>query len=143
MEAPLLSLQAPFDAGKAMAERAKALRLLRAWTRETLARRAGVSAASLKRFETSGAASLALVLRAAFALGRLEDFAHAFDPPEVATLAELRARCDRPLRKRGRSCTGSWTQAEREGSRNTIPPPRRTTGGGDPGPTGKVCGGQK
>lgn len=102
MEAPLLSLQTPGEAGKALAGRARAMRLLRTWTRETLARRAGVSAASLKRFETTGAASMELVLRVAFALGRLEDFAHAFDPPEVATLAELKARSDRPVRKRGR-----------------------------------------
>ena len=102
MEAPLLSLQTPGEACKAMAERAKAMRLQRAWTRETLARRAGITPASLKRFETAGAASLELVLRLAFALGRLEDFAQAFEPPEAATLAELTARYDRPARKRGR-----------------------------------------
>jgi transcriptional regulator with XRE-family HTH domain len=71
-------------------------------TRETLAQRAGITAASLKRFETTGAASLDLVLRLAFALGRLDDFTGAFQPPEAATLAELKARYDRPLRKRGR-----------------------------------------
>jgi transcriptional regulator with XRE-family HTH domain len=102
MVAPLLSLQTPFEAGKAIAERAKAIRLFNAFTRETLARRAGISAASLKRFETTGAASLDLVLRVAFALGRLEDFAEAFRPPEAATLAELQARYDRPVRKRGK-----------------------------------------
>jgi transcriptional regulator with XRE-family HTH domain len=102
MEAPLLSLQTPFEAGKAMAGRAKALRLFKGLTRATLARRAGVSGASLKRFETTGAASLDLVLRVAFALGRLEDFAEAFRLPEAATLAEVRARFDRPARKRGR-----------------------------------------
>ena len=54
--------------------------------------RAGISGASLKRFETTGAASLDLVLRLAFALGRLEDFAEAFRPQEAATLA----MADRP-----------------------------------------------
>ena len=102
MDAPLLSLLTPPDAGKALAERAKALRLRQAWTRATLARRAGVAPASLKRFETTGAASLELVLKVAFALGRLEDFAHALEPPEAATLAELQARSERPARQRGR-----------------------------------------
>ncbi|MDR3669484.1 MAG: hypothetical protein P4L36_01485 [Holophaga sp.] len=98
----MLSLQTPLEAGKALAERAKALRLQHAWTRATLARRAGVAPASLKRFETTGAASLDLLLRVAFALGRLEDFTHALEPPEAGTLADLKARVDRPVRKRGR-----------------------------------------
>ena len=102
MQPPLLSLETPFEAGQSLAERAKALRLQRAWTRATLARRAGVSEASLKRFETTGAASLELVLRVAFAMGCLADFAKAFQVPEAATLAELEARYERPARKRGR-----------------------------------------
>ncbi|MGA2082782.1 MAG: helix-turn-helix transcriptional regulator [Holophaga sp.] len=102
MDHPLLSLQTPGEAGRFLAERAAALRLDRAWTRETLARRAGVTPASLKRFETTGAASLDLVLKVAFALGRLEDFAEVLRPPEAATLADLRERERRPPRKRGR-----------------------------------------
>ena len=102
MEAPLLSLQTPGEAGQALAQRARALRLSRSWTRETLARRAGVTPASLKRFETTGAGALDLVLRVAFALGRLGDFAQALQPPEAASLAELQARLDRPARRRGR-----------------------------------------
>ena len=92
----------PGEAGRALAERAKDLRLQRTWTRETLAERAGVSAASLKRFETTGAASLDLLLRVAFALGRLEDFAQALEPPPAATLAELQERFERQPRRRGR-----------------------------------------
>jgi len=38
----------------------------------------------------------------AFALGGLADFDLAFQAPEAATLAELQARQERPLRKRGR-----------------------------------------
>jgi transcriptional regulator with XRE-family HTH domain len=102
MDTPLLSLQTPFEAGLSLAERARTMRLQKAWTRATLASRAGVAPASLKRFETTGAASLDLVLRVAFALGRLEDFARAFEPPEVGTLDELKARYERPTRKRGR-----------------------------------------
>jgi transcriptional regulator with XRE-family HTH domain len=95
-------MQTPGEAGKALAERAKALRLGLAWTRETLAERAGVSSASIKRFETTGEASLKLVLRLALVLGRLEEFSPLFQPPEAATMAELKARFDRPARKRGR-----------------------------------------
>ena len=98
---PLLSMHTPGEAGQALAERAKSLRLLKAYTRASLARRAGVSPASLKRFEATGAASLDLVLRIAFALGRLEDFMEALQPPVAATLAELQASHEQPRRKRG------------------------------------------
>lgn len=98
----LLSLQTPGEMGQTLADRLKALRLLQSLTRDTLARRAGVSPASLKRFETTGAASLDLVLRVAFALGRLEDFNGVLQPPEAVTLAELQARFERPRRQRGR-----------------------------------------
>jgi transcriptional regulator with XRE-family HTH domain len=96
-----LSLLTPGEAGRALAARAKALRLQRAWTRDTLASRAGVTPASLKRFETTGAASLDLVLRISFALGRLEDFTQALELPPAATMAELLERDERPARRRG------------------------------------------
>ena len=102
MEPSLLSLHTPSEAAKALADRMKHLRLGQAWTRETLAERAGVSAASLKRFETTGEASLKLVLRVALVLGRLEEVTQLFQPPEAATMAELKARFDQPKRKRGR-----------------------------------------
>ena len=99
----LLSLQTPGETARTLADRAKALRLDLAWTRDTLARRAGVSPASLKRFEATGAASLDLLLKVAFALGRLEEFRALLQPPEAATLAELKARQRRPARQRGRT----------------------------------------
>lgn len=98
----LLSLHTPGEIGRTLAGRAKALRLQESWTRETLAARAGVTSASLKRFETTGSASLDLVLRLAFALGRLEDFAGALRPSDPASLADLAARQDLQQRKRGR-----------------------------------------
>jgi transcriptional regulator with XRE-family HTH domain len=102
MDNLLLSLQTPTEAARSLAERAKTLRLGQSLTRDTLARRAGVAPASLKRFETTGAASLELVLRVAFALGRLEDFTQALQPPEAATLDDLLARERHPARRRGR-----------------------------------------
>ena len=87
--------------GKSLADRAKALRLLKGWTRNTLARRAGVTAASLKRFETTGKASLELVLKVAHALARLEEFSKLFQPPAAQSIEELEQRVTSPVRKRG------------------------------------------
>jgi len=63
---PLIwTLLTPNETAKVMADRAKALRLLKEWKRETLVARAGVSPALLKRFENTGKASLQLVLKSA------------------------------------------------------------------------------
>ena len=97
-----LSLVGPAEMGKLLAERAKVLRLLKGWTRETLAKRAGVTAASLKRFETSGKASLELVLKVAHALARMEEFGKLFQPPPAQSIEELEQRAATPARKRGR-----------------------------------------
>jgi transcriptional regulator with XRE-family HTH domain len=102
MDAPLLSLLAPGDVASSLAERTKALRLLKGWTRDTLASRSGVTPSSLKRFETTGKASLDLVLKVAFALGRLEDFSEPLQPPPAASIEELERQTAVPSRKRGR-----------------------------------------
>ena len=102
MDTPILSLVGPAEMGKLLAGRAKALRLLKGWTRNTLARRASVTAASLKRFETTGKASLELVLKVAHALARLEEFAALLQPPAARSLAQLELRSITPLPKRGR-----------------------------------------
>lgn len=102
MSAIIITLLGPAETGKALAERMRALRLLKGWTRETMAKRSGVSAASLKRFENDGKASLELVLKAAHALARLDEFGKLFHPPPARSLAELEQRADQPARKRGR-----------------------------------------
>lgn len=102
MSATLLTLPGPSETGKALAERLRALRLIKGWTRETLAKRSGISAASLKRFENTGRASFELVLKAAHALSRLEEFNKLLHLPQARTLAELEERAARPERKRGR-----------------------------------------
>ena len=81
--------------------RAKALRLLAGWKRTTLAARAGVTSASLRRFEQTGKASLALVMKVVLALGRLDEFAGLLKPPPARSLDELEDRLARPGRKRG------------------------------------------
>ncbi len=101
MQEPTIFLTTPGDAARGLAERARSLRLMRGWKRETLAQRAGVSASSLKRFETTGEASLALVLRVAFALGHLDDFTTLLQAPNALSLDELEGNHRQALRKRG------------------------------------------
>ena len=102
MNVPLLTLLSPAEMGSSLAERLRALRLLKGWTRETMAQRAGVSSASLKRFETSGRASLDLVLKVAHALDRLEEFSRILQPPPARSIAELEERARKPAPRRGR-----------------------------------------
>ena len=92
----------PVETGKALAERVRTLRLARRWTRDTLAMRAGISAASLKRFETTGKSSLELVLKTAHALSRLHEFNELFAPPAARSIVELEERAALRVRKRGR-----------------------------------------
>jgi len=103
MNTLMLTLVSPAEMGKSMGDRVRTLRLRKEWTRETLAKRAGVSAASLKRFETTGKASLELVLKVAHALGRLEEFNKVFQPSLAQSIEELEQRATKkPGPKRGR-----------------------------------------
>jgi len=99
----ILPLQTPEEAGHVLGERARTLRLGEDWTRTTLASRAGVTVASLKRFERTGKASLDLVLRVAHALGRLDEFSALLDTRQATTMAELERQAGRPPRQRGRT----------------------------------------
>jgi transcriptional regulator with XRE-family HTH domain len=102
MKAPDTVLLLPSEMAQCLAERVRALRLLEGWTRNTLASRAGVTPASLKRFETTGKASIDLVFKVAYALGRLGDFGPLLDPPPARSVEELESRIRAPVRKRGR-----------------------------------------
>ena len=101
MSAAKLTLTGPSDIAMALAGRIKALRLLRGWTQATLARRAGVTSASYRRFETTGKASLELVLKVAHAMSRLEEFNQLLQPPPARSIEELEQRTAKPTRKRG------------------------------------------
>ena len=98
----LIPLAMPAEVAKALGERLRALRLLKGWTRQALADRAGVSAASLKRFEVTGRISLESLLKLALALDRLEEFGKLLQPPPAQSLAELEGRTNQFTRKRGR-----------------------------------------
>ena len=88
-----------------LAGRARRLRLARNWTQAELAARAGVSVASLRRFETSGHAALEVVVRLAQALQVVDGFEELFVEP-AASIAALereeraagRQRASRPGR---------------------------------------------
>jgi transcriptional regulator with XRE-family HTH domain len=102
MKAPKLSLVGPSEMAGVLANRTRSLRLLKGWTQRTLAQRAGVSTASLRRFETSGKASLELLLKVAAALARLDEFDQLLQPPPVNSIDELEHRNRTPERRRGR-----------------------------------------
>lgn len=96
------NLLTPGELGLRLAARARALRLHNDLTRDTLALKAGVSSASLKRFENTGLASLELVLKVAFALGCMPEFAQLFAVPEAQTMSDLESGASRSRRQRGR-----------------------------------------
>ena len=87
---------------KLLAERYKTLRLLAGFKRTTLARRAGVTVASLKRFETSGQISLKNLLRLAQAIDRLPEFSGLFTPHQATSIAQLRDQSREKTPQRGR-----------------------------------------
>jgi transcriptional regulator with XRE-family HTH domain len=101
LNSKLLSLITPEQLAKELGVRVRSLRLQRNWTRKTLASRAGVTPSSLKRFETSGKASLSLVLMVAHAMDRLSDFESLLKPAKARSLAELE-KTQATSRQRGR-----------------------------------------
>jgi len=92
----------PEEAERLLAKRVRELRLLAGWKQATLAERSGVTLASLRRFESTGKASLTNLLRLVHALGRLDELDGLLKPPAARSLAELEAGATRALPKRGR-----------------------------------------
>ncbi len=95
------SMVTPEQVGKELAGRVRQLRLMRKWKQETMARHAGVSLASLRRFEQTGQVSLKGLLRLSFALGRLSDYEALLQPPPADSIAALESLAAAPRRKRG------------------------------------------
>ncbi len=85
-----------------LSTRMRELRLSKNWTRETLALRAGITISSLKRFETTGKASLELILKVSFALSRLQEFDGLFLPSAASSMKELEEQNREIKRSRGR-----------------------------------------
>jgi len=84
--------------------RASARRLQLGWSRETLARRAGISQWTLKHFETSGQVSLETLVKIAVVLDEVGGLASLFPlrPRQPTSIAELE-RLNLPPRRRGRT----------------------------------------
>jgi transcriptional regulator with XRE-family HTH domain len=97
-----LAFRTPDEVSLLLAARVRDLRLAQDWTRATLAARAGIALASLRRLETTGRGSLTLVLRVAHALSRLEEFELLLMPSLAGSLDEFEARAAGPQRRRGR-----------------------------------------
>ena len=97
----MFTLTTPRELRLTLASRLRALRLAENLSQVTLAKRAGVSLGSLKRFEREGLASLELFLAVVACLGRLEELEGLFKPTEPLTIAELDRREAQPKRKRG------------------------------------------
>ncbi len=88
----MLSFKSPGDVAQLLAQQARARRVATNLSRETLAAKSGVSAASIRRFETSGAISLDSLLKLAQVLDCLDAFEGLFPEPEAISLADITAK---------------------------------------------------
>lgn len=86
----------------ALGERARQLRILRKLRQTELAERAGIGVATVIRFEGTGSASLANVLRIATALQADTGFEKLFEAPPYASLDEALERPAAVVRRRAR-----------------------------------------
>ena len=100
VRANILSLDgsSPGDISRGLAERARRRRLDENLTQPGLAARAGVTAASLRRFERTGAVSVENLIRIALALGAADEFSRLFPPRETRSLDEIIAAPKQRLR---------------------------------------------
>ena len=94
-----ITLASPREICGLLADRLKAARLAKNLSQQGLAERSGVSYGSLRRFESTGNASLEMVARIALALELERGFEPLFEPPSFRSINEVLAE---PLtRKRG------------------------------------------
>jgi len=96
----------PSDIKEQLRDAVRTRRIGMNFTQEELAARAGVSLATLKRFEKGGDGTLSTVLALAEALDALEGFRDLFPPVEARTLDEIErqgsAKMPQRVRKRRR-----------------------------------------
>lgn len=103
MSTKLPLLETPATVLRGLATRVRDARLRRDWSREELARRAGVSPAMIRNFEKSGRIGLVRLLALATALGALDEFVRLFPAPPARSLEELDASTSARPRQRGRT----------------------------------------
>lgn len=101
---PPLQFHGPDDIARQLADRVRAERLRLTWKQSTLAKRAGVSLPTLRRYERTGRTGIENLLRLCHALGRLDEFAALLAPPRATSMKELEAQAAAvagPTRRRG------------------------------------------
>jgi len=86
----VLLILTPGDVLATLARRVRAARKARRWTQADLARRSGLSVATVARFEQSGHGQVASLIALCSALGRLEDFDAVLAAQPPATMEDLR-----------------------------------------------------
>ena len=91
----------PAEICKDLAKRLTAMRLQKAWTRETLAINAKINVHSLKRFERTGQISLERLIAIAFALDVHPEIERLFKPRQRIDVDNWQA-ITLPSRKRGK-----------------------------------------
>lgn len=96
---PILSLHTPSEVQSLWAARLRELRLRAGWRQLTLAERAGVSLATVRRFERDGQTTLANLLRLCHALGVLDQCAGLFAAPVLSSMHDLRKAAATPARR--------------------------------------------
>lgn len=95
-------LKTPQEVGFELAERAKGLRLVMNLSQEGLARRAGLSTGTIKRFEKTGQISLVSFLQIALVLKALDEFDQLFKQKTIvpASIEDLMKEPYKPQRGR-------------------------------------------
>ena len=85
----IAAFETPVSVMQAVALRAKQRRAAMRLTQAELAKKAGLSLSTLRRFEQTGQISLEGLLRIAFALDCMEDFQHLFAAQSWATMDDM------------------------------------------------------
>lgn len=98
---PVGSFHTPAEIQLLWAQQLRARRLRAGWRQLTLAQRAGISVATIRRFEKDGQTTLSNLLLICNALGTLDSCATLFELPIAGTLNALRA-AQQPIPKRAR-----------------------------------------
>ena len=79
----------PDDIAKALARRVKRRRLDMNLTQQGVAKRSGVTLASVKRFEQTGLVSLESLIRIAFVIDGADELSSLFQPKEFKTIKDV------------------------------------------------------
>lgn len=97
-----VNMMTPQEMQKAIASRARDLRLELNFSQQTLSKKSGVSYGSLKKFEQTGQISLESLLKLAVVLGCIEDFKRLFALKSAEEALSLDELIENGKRKRGR-----------------------------------------